>query len=132
MAPGGEGIARSRTRVRRTLEGSRRLPTRLDSLAGRCTQERQGRLFVGSQKDTAMVTRIPWTKENDAQLRRLAERGYTITRASVVMKRSTNYLVARAKSLDIRFRNPLRLSYNERSYAPIARASGQFQRNRRD
>jgi hypothetical protein len=45
------------------------------------------------------VSRSPqWTYENDGELRRLAERRYTITRAGVVTKRSTTNLDARAKT----------------------------------
>jgi hypothetical protein len=62
-----------------------------------------------------MVTRAPpWTDKDDVVLRRLAERGYTVTRLCIAMKRPAGVLKARAKALGISLKKPQRLPSSER------------------
>jgi hypothetical protein len=77
-----------------------------------------------------MVTRAPaWTTDDDVELRRLAERGYTVTRLCIVMKRPVAYLKIRAKLLDIILRKPQRLPSNERTYLGIGKNMGRMRRS---
>jgi hypothetical protein len=59
---------------------------------------------------------LPWSDESDAELRRLAERGYTILRLCIAMKRPVNFLKKRATELGVTVRKPQRLPANERSF----------------
>jgi hypothetical protein len=80
-----------------------------------------------------MATRAPtWTAEHDAKLKSLAERGYSVTRASIVMRRSTFFLAARAKALEIELKKPQRLPFGERTMLSVGRAHGQQKRSRGD
>jgi hypothetical protein len=76
-----------------------------------------------------MTRRAPaWTEERDVELRRLAERGYTVTRISIVMNRAAAFLRERAKALDIELKKPQRLPANERTYLGASRHSSGYHR----
>jgi hypothetical protein len=70
-----------------------------------------------------MVTRDAWSLEKDAELKRLAERGYTIMRLSIRLKRSPNFVNARAKALGVPLKKPQRLPCNERGFGAAVKVS---------
>jgi hypothetical protein len=80
-------------------------------------------LMHGTNVELFAVVRIAWTAETDAQLRLLAERGYTVARLSAIMQRSPVFLKARANALGVILRKLQRLPRNERSRLSIDRLS---------
>jgi hypothetical protein len=67
-----------------------------------------------------MTTRPPpWAEEHDVELRRLAGRGYTLTRICIAMKRPVGFVRSRAKALHIQIRKPQRLPASERGLGTL-------------
>jgi hypothetical protein len=68
----------------------------------------------------------PWTDEYDSELRRLAEKGYSMTRLHIRFKRSRGFIVGRARALGMTIKKPARLPPEERvgSNGSLARQSG--------
>jgi hypothetical protein len=56
----------------------------------------------------------PWSEEDEAKLRRLAECGYTAARLSAAMNRPMDFLKRRAAKLGISLKQPQRLPVGER------------------
>jgi hypothetical protein len=82
-----------------------------------------------------MVSRPHWSDQNDAELKRLAERGYSFGRLSVAMKRPVAFLSRRVIALGISVKKPQRLPFKERSYGsaalqgPWVRNNSQYRRS---
>jgi hypothetical protein len=62
-----------------------------------------------------MLRRSPaWMEENDAELRRLAEAGYSLVRLHLRFQRPSAFLAARLRTLGIKLKTPTRLPTDQR------------------